>query len=139
MPIPDYETLMLPTLRLFADGAPNVAAIVPKIQQQFSVTDEEATELLPSGRTTVLQSRVHWARTYLSKAGLLESPRRNVHVITELGKQLLASNPDRIDNDTLSRFPAFSDWIERSRASTGEPNPTGGPPDTTPIDDRQTP
>ena len=74
MPIPDYETLMLPVLKLFASGAKNVSECVPAIKQQFAITDEEAEELLPSGHVTVLQSRTHWARTYLAKAGLLESP-----------------------------------------------------------------
>jgi restriction system protein len=29
MPVPDYETLMLPVLRLFGEGVPNVAASAP--------------------------------------------------------------------------------------------------------------
>ena len=66
MAIPDYETLMLPLLKLFGDGALNVAACVPSLQKQFGITDDEAAELLPSGRITVLQSRAHWARTYLA-------------------------------------------------------------------------
>lgn len=143
MPIPDYETLMLPVLRLFAEGAPNVAACIPRLQQQYAISDEEASELLPSGRTTVLQSRAHWARTYLSKAGLLESPKRNLHVITEQGRQLLATNPPRIDNQVLSRIPSFTDWIEASRAGSDEaPNSDGERHNQLhlmPVDDRQTP
>lgn len=120
MPIPDYETLMLPVLRLFADGAPNVAACVPSLKAQFDISDEEAAELLPSGRVTVLQSRAHWARTYLSKAGLLESPKRNQHVITEKGREVLAANPERIDNSFLDRFEGFRDWRVRAAVGSGE-------------------
>ncbi|WP_134682021.1 restriction endonuclease [Paracoccus ravus] len=123
MPIPDYETLMLPVLRLFGEGARNVAECVPCLKAEFEVTDEEAVELLPSGRVTVLQSRAHWARTYLSKAGLLESPRRNQHVLTQKGREVLASAPDRIDNKFLDSFDGFRDW--RVRAS-GEAPPSGG-------------
>jgi restriction system protein len=144
--IPDYETLMLPVLALFARGAPNVAACVPEIKAQFGISDDEAAELLPSGSTTLLQSRVHWARTYLSKAGLLESPKRNLHVITEAGRQVLASSPERIDNAFLSQFAGFTDWIIKSRA----PDRNGGQADEnaqdhltevdlTPIDEKQTP
>ncbi|WP_411837293.1 restriction endonuclease [Paracoccus sp. ME4] len=120
MPIPDYETLMLPVLRLFADGAPNVAACVPSLTAQFDISDEEAVELLPSGRVTVLQSRAHWARTYLSKAGLLESPKRNQHVITEKGRDVLATNPARIDNAFLDGFEGFRDWRVRAAAGPGD-------------------
>lgn len=145
MAIPDYETLMLPVLKLFAEGAPNVAACVPVLQKQFDISDAEAAELIPSGRTTVLQSRAHWARTYLSKAGLLASPRRNQHVITDLGRQVIASNPTKIDNEMLAGFEGFTEWIERSRqGGDAEPAQTGLPTtsivvDHTPIDDRQTP
>ena len=90
MPIPDYETLMLPVLRLFAEGARNIADCLPRLKEQFNISDEEFEELLPSGRVTIIQSRAHWARTYLSKAGLLQSPKRNLHVITEKGLDLIA-------------------------------------------------
>jgi len=136
---------MLPILKLFAEGAPNVAACVPSLQTQFDISDDEAAELIPSGRTTVLQSRAHWARTYLAKAGLLSSPRRNQHVITDLGRQVLASTPSKIDNEMLAGFEGFADWIERSRRGNDvEPALTGIPAtssivDVTPIDERQTP
>jgi restriction system protein len=141
MPVPDYETLMLPVLRLLASGAVNVAECVPALQKQFGISDEEAAELIPSGRTTVLQSRAHWARTYLAKAGLLTSPARNRHEVTALGKEVLASNPTRIDNDTLAKFPGFTAWIEQSRHADGATSPatTSAPTDVTPIDERQTP
>jgi len=123
MTIPDYETLMLPVLKLFAQGARNVAECVPRLKEEFGITDEEVEELLPSGRVTVLQSRAHWARTYLSKAGLLESPRRNQHVITAKGHEVLATGPARIDNAFLDTFEGFRDW--RTRA-TSEPTPSPG-------------
>ncbi|MCV2868822.1 hypothetical protein OEW28_09300 [Defluviimonas sp. WL0002] len=136
MTIPDYETLMLPVLRLFANGAKNVSECLPAIKRQFSVTEAEAEELLPSGRVTVLQSRTHWARTYLSKAGLLESPKRNLHVITALGRQVLAENPETIDNRFLDRFSSFAEW--RS-ASGSNPKDLGEDAEPPRIDDGQTP
>jgi restriction system protein len=142
MPIPDYETLMLPVLRLFATGATNVAECVPTLQKQFDISDEEAAELIPSGRTTVLQSRTHWARTYLAKAGLLASPARNRHEITALGREVLASNPTKVDNDMLAEFPGFMAWIEQSRHSEDTASlrtPSNVQVDVTPIDERQTP
>lgn len=138
MPVPDYETLMLPVLRLFAAGARNVAECVPHIQSEFGISDEEAQELIPSGRITVLQSRAHWARTYLSKAGLLDSPSRNLHVITDKGRALLDQKPARIDNATLAQFEGFAEWVQRSKSGTAQDDPDAqaSPPV---VDDSQTP
>ncbi|GGH64155.1 restriction endonuclease [Frigidibacter albus] len=116
MPVPDYETFMLPVLRLFGEGVKNVAECVPRLKAEFGISDDEAAELLPSGRVTVLQSRAHWARTYLSKAGLLESPKRNQHVITPKGREVLAASPPRIDNAFLDRFEGFREWRVRAAA-----------------------
>ena len=106
---------MLPVLKLFAEGATNVSDCLPTSRDAFAVTDEEAAELIPSGRMTTFASQTHWARTYLSKAGLLSSPKRNQHVITESGRRLLASNPARIDNKMLEKFDGFVDWRTHSR------------------------
>ncbi|MFZ9685688.1 MAG: restriction endonuclease [Gemmobacter sp.] len=129
MPVPDYETLMLPVLRLFGEGVPNVAACLPRLRTEFALTEAEAAEMLPSGRVTILQNRAHWARTYLSKAGLLHSPGRNRHAITEAGRAVLANPPARIDNAFLARFAGFEDWrnapqVVRNREA-GEPADAG--------------
>jgi len=109
---------MLPTLRAFEGGATSVSDILPTLIQQFQITPAEAEEVIPSGRLTTLQSRAHWARTYLSKAGLLTSPKRNQHVITDAGRDLLGSEIDRIDMKTLEQFPAYLAW----RAKEGNPS-----------------
>jgi restriction system protein len=92
MPVPDYKTLMLSVLRRVAGGAQNVRECIAPPQRDFDLSDEDVVERLPSGRMTVLQNRVYWARTYLSNAGLLESPHRSLHVVTRRGHELLAGN-----------------------------------------------
>lgn len=116
MPVPDFQTLMLPTLKSFAGGRTSVSECLSDIVAEFGISEQEAEELIPSGRLTVLASRAHWARTYLSKAGLLRSPKRNQHEITERGRTLLASNPPRIDMKVLAKFTEFSDWRDAGRA-----------------------
>lgn len=110
MPVPNYQTLMLPVLKLLAEGPRSVADCVPSIRTQFSITDEEAAELTPSGRTTYLLDRAHWARTYLSKAGLVISSKRNLHAATPLGLRLLSTNVAKIDIKLLDTFDGFTDW-----------------------------
>jgi restriction system protein len=138
MPVPDYETLMLPLLRLFEAGAQNVGQCAPQIKEQFRISDEEAEELIPSGSTTLLYNRIHWARTYLSKAGLLESPRRNLHVITAMGRALLAQNPSQIDNAELDKIPEFRQWRDKSRTNGTADGGNSGPAGVA-IDANQTP
>jgi len=128
---------MLPVLKLFASGAvSNVGDCIPHLRAEFSISEDEANELIPSGRITVLQSRTHWARTYLSKAGLLTSPKRNLHQITERGRQLLAENPARICSRDLDRYEGFALW--RSPAIRDD-SALDGEELTLNTDDRQTP
>ena len=138
MAIPDYQTLMLPVLKLIAGGRQNISECLPDIRRMYDISEDEAAELVPSGRKTVLANRAHWARSYLSKAGLLSSPKRNVHEATEAGRRLLAQNPERIDNKLLSDFEGFEQWRvggdPREGDVVGEPPLSAPAPDTASID-----
>src|SRR5262249_43965739 len=99
---------MLPLLRYVSDGEHPVHGAITALAEQLNLSPDERQALLPSGRTPVFNSRVHWAGTYLVQAGLLSRPRRGVLQITERGKSVLAENPRAIDNQLLSRFAAFN-------------------------------
>lgn len=107
MAIPDYQTLMLPVLRLAAEGEWRVPMAAEKIADEFALTEQEREELLPSGRQKLLHNRIHWAKFYMTKAGLIETPRRGVFRATDEGKAVLAKSPASIDNETLKAYPAF--------------------------------
>ncbi len=96
MPIPDYQSLMLPLLRLSAI-TPNkeisTREAVEFLANEFKLSEQESMELLPSGRQSIFDNRVGWATTYLKKAGLLEAPRRGYFKITQRGLDVLKSNP----------------------------------------------
>lgn len=80
--------------------------VINQLADTYQLSDDERTETLPSGRQSVLDNRVGWARTYLSKAGLLETTRRAHFVITERGIAALKANVE-INNDYLSQFDEF--------------------------------
>ena len=121
MPIPDYQTAMLPLLRLTADGREHTTADAAEvIAQQFKLTDAERGEMLPSGGALKLFSRVGWARTYMAKAGLLEAVGRGKFKITERGIILLNTNPKRIDVTVLSQYPEFIEFRERSKPNKAD-------------------
>ena len=114
--IPDYQTLMLPLLKLVSDGQEHkYRDIIENLAVKFEVTDEERKELLASGTQAIFDNRVGWAKTYLKKAGLLDSPKRATFVITDLGKQALSAKPDKIDARYLRQFPAFLEFLNASR------------------------
>jgi len=134
MPIPDYQTLMLLVLRLAAEGERRVMEATGLVADEFGLSEEEREELLPSGRQRVLHNRFHWAKFYLSKAGLVEQPRRGVFTASAEGRTLLARNPARIDNQFLLTYPAFKDFYRGG----------GNAPDirdmaSSPTDDARTP
>ena len=108
MAIPDYQTAMLPVLQFLADGKEHhIGEVVEAVAQQFHLSAEEREQLLGSGQQTVIRNRVGWARTYLKKAGLIESSRRAYFHIAERGRSVLAKNPTRIDVKFLEQFPEF--------------------------------
>ena len=108
MAIPDYQDCMLPLLRLASDGNEHrIRDAIQHIADEFELTEEERRELLPSGGTLIIASRVGWARTYLKKAGLLEDPRRGFFRITDRGQDVLSMNVESIGTDYLKQFPEF--------------------------------
>ncbi|MBM4189176.1 MAG: restriction endonuclease [Betaproteobacteria bacterium] len=116
MPIPDYQTLMLPLLRFAADGNDHTTReAVEVLANEFQLTPAERNELLVSGQQAIFNNRVGWANSYLKKAGLLESPRRGALRITARGKQTLGDNPAKIDVKYLERFPEFIEFRDASR------------------------
>lgn len=116
MAIPDYQTLMLPLLKLAADGREHrFRDAVERLSDEFGLSDSERAELLPSGTAPVFDNRVGWARTYLKQAGLLNSSKRGVFQITPAGIALLAEQPQAIDVGLLERYESFRQFRTRRR------------------------
>jgi restriction system protein len=110
--IPDYQTLMLPLLRLVSDNQEyKYRDLIEKLAFEFKLTEAERRELLASGNQPIFDNRVGWAKTYLKKAGLIDSPSRATFIITELGLKVLEKNPERIDAKYLRQFPSFLEFL----------------------------
>jgi len=130
--IPDYQTLMRPVLAVHSDGREHRSdEIREAIIGEFSISDAERRQLLPSGRVPLLNNRVGWAVTYLAQAGALARTRRGYTQITDRGRELLARNPDRITKNDLDQFPEFVAFQSRSagrsrRASPADADTGGG-------------
>lgn len=122
--VPDYQSVMLPLLRLAGDGQEyRFRDAVETLADELSLTADERTELLPSGRQTLFSNRVGWASTYLKQAGVLEAPRRGVLRITQRGRDLLKEQPARINVALLERFPEFVEFRGKRRHTNQSTQP----------------
>ncbi len=113
---------MLPLLKLVSDKQEHkFRDIIEELAKQFKLTDDERKELLPSGQQPTFDNRVGWAKTYLKKAGLLDSPRRATIVITQRGLDVLSQNPPNINVRFLRQFREFVDFQTTKHEATFEP------------------
>lgn len=118
MAIPDFQTLMLPILKVAGDGQEKrIGDVINLLANEFGLTEEERRQLLPSGKGKSFANRANWAKTYLVQAGLLEATKRAHFKITERGRKALAGGLPRIDIDYLSQFSEFIQFRERGRIS----------------------
>src|ERR1700722_3219660 len=97
MAVPDFQTLMLPLLKLASDGEQHtLVETVEQLAQEFQLSDDDRAQLLNSGQLR-LYNRVGWTTTYLKKAGLLQAVGPGRFQLTDRGREVLASKPAVID------------------------------------------
>lgn len=114
MAIPDYQTIMLPLLKIAEDKQEHsIREAIDYIANLFELSEQERKEVLPSGQQYIIDNRVGWARTYLKKAGLVESTKRSYFKITDLGLEILKKNPTEINIKFLEQFPQFIEFRKK--------------------------
>jgi restriction system protein len=107
---------MLPLLRYVSDSQEHkMRDVTDALAVQFGLTEEEKRELLPSGAAPVFYNRTAWAKTYLKKAGLMDSPKQGIVVITKRGLDILKTNPTSLNVKFLKQFPEFIDFQTAKR------------------------
>jgi restriction system protein len=119
MAIPDFQSLMLPVLKASADGEVKIADVVHKLGNSLGLSDEELSELLPSGKQTTFANRVNWAKSYLGKAGLVTLTRRGYFQISDKGKAVLQSPPSAINTKYLESVAGFKMYQPAADALKG--------------------
>jgi len=122
---------MLPALQTLGrrDDEISIAGLEDEIVRRLDISPQERSLMLPSGGQTVFANRLSCARAHLSKAGLIDLPRRGYCRATERGRQLLAEGVSEIDVGLLERYPEFIAWkrLERAPASPAQPAPAESP------------
>ena len=128
MAIPDYQSFMRPILELARDGKEHsIRELMEPLSAKFNLSQEDQKVLLPSGKQTIFENRLAWAKTYLKQAGLLEVVRRGSFRISPRGQEVLLKAPERIDVEYLLQFKEFVDFRQRKRAEESDhPKNLGG-------------
>jgi restriction system protein len=125
---PQFVKYFGPVLRalekLGGSGRPD--EVRSAIAQELRLSEEEQSVPLPSKAQPRFDNQVHWARFYLSKAGLLDSSKRGVWTLTEKAREALPMN----DDDARKVFRAVSATFARSKP------PKIQPLDTEPDEDQ---
>ena len=120
MPVPDFQSLMLPTLAALSGSSDtSVAEVHQHVAAAEGLTPEEVQELLPSGRQPVFTSRVSWAIIHMERSGLVEKVQRGIYRLAADGEQLLAQSPTRIDVQLPSSLPSVCCVEKGAVAETG--------------------
>jgi restriction system protein len=135
MPIPEFNEIKVPALEFLSDGKPhNAKELYSALAGKFQLTEQEKVELLPSGTQPRWHNRVNWACYDLYRAGLLDRLKKGTYTISELGRQVAAQKPQKIDREYLMRYPQFAKWIAEteSNARTAAPNEQAATPAQTP-------
>jgi restriction system protein len=123
--IPDYQTLMRPLLAASADHkSKRLTDLESVVADGFHLTEEERLQLQPSGKQGIFENRLHWAATYLFKAGLLSRPEKGFVQITPIGLQVLKDHPNRVDNGVLMHFESFREFKKPTGVGSSKPDLT---------------
>lgn len=138
MAVPDFQSFFKPLLEIAGDGKEHAIKDARKmIASAMKLTEEDLKEMLPSGTQSKFDNRVAWAKIYLTKAKVLEAPRRAYFIITERGRKLLKEGHERIDLKVLNKFPEFVEF-HTAKGDTPPPGgPTGVSPEETPEETLQ--
>ncbi len=121
MAVPGFQTWFTPFLKALSDGQVHlITDLYQELADQMKLTPEDKKELLPSGKQQTYKNRIGWARTYLSKAGLVEVPNRGECRITSEGLSVLSNSKEDIDVKYLKRYPTFVSFHQVSKTSTQE-------------------
>lgn len=121
MPVPKYNELYMPLLEAIKDGKTHrISDVKKQVAAHMNLTEEDLAERITSGRQTIFDNRIGWAKTYLGKAGLIESSKRAYFNITNEGIRLLESGAQVTNELLLANYPAFAAFKKNTLHSSNE-------------------
>lgn len=88
--------------------------LVEEVSNLLNLSEEDRNETLDNDKRTVIYYRLGWTKTYLAKAGLLETVRRGVFKITPAGEEVLKSGVN-ITNEYLMQYESFVEFVRPNK------------------------
>ena len=110
MPVPKYYEFFPYVLEYLSDDNNHtMKEITEYCAKATKLTENDKRETISSGMP-VYTNRVGWARTYLSKAGLIERVARSTYHITATGKKAVEFGVQKVDLQYLRQFDSFNEF-----------------------------
>ena len=119
MPVPDYQSLMLPALEALSGG---VEVPLSKVRERVAaaegLTAEDMRELFSRSHQTIFTNRVSWAVIYMQRAGAIDAAGTTKGVFvtaasfTRSARDYVERSPKRIvliDGEELARLMVTHD------------------------------
>src|SRR3954467_5798408 len=117
MAVPDFQTIMLPLLRYVGKiGVTPTRDAIEGLGIEMGLSDADKMELLDSGTQTRWANRVSWAASYLFQAKILQRPKKGTIEVTDRGREILKSPPEKITVKWLNQFPEFQEFQAKSKS-----------------------
>ena len=115
--IPDYQSLMLPLLKLVSDKQiHSIKDAIETLAKEFQLSEDDLNEWLPSKSQKTFYNRVYWAKAHLKMAGVIENLGKGQFKITNRGIQILKENPSFINIKFLNeKFEDYRNLISGYR------------------------
>lgn len=129
--LPGSKGLFLPILQAMGPGEDRHASdLITPVQQSLDLSEEQITATRPGHSQPLIFQKLVATISHLVKAGLLQRSRRGYTRITQLGQDLLATNPSEVSYTTLREFAGYKPNKTKSKSPRPAPQRTRtfGPP-----------
>ena len=118
MAVPKFDKFMPEIIRCLGDGSVHaIKELSDYCATALKLSKEDRAETIPSGYSKYV-NRVNWAKTYLSKAGLIESSKRGLFGLTNEGKKALKNGPEHVTLEYLRQFDSFNEFQGRRKETS---------------------
>jgi restriction system protein len=113
--IPNFDQLLRPLLQLAAEGPITRRFATDQMAKQFTLSQDEVAQRIPSGGSTLIANRCGWAMTFLTKGSLIAKVAKGTYEATERGRKYLSSHPTAITHTDLKQIPGWEEAWELGR------------------------
>lgn len=134
--LPSYRDLMLPVLRAVLElgGSGSSREISEAVIESEGFSEDLLAVTYEGREKSILVDRLDWARSYCKLGGVLESPKRGLFLMTDLGREI-AALPDLEAHERLKEIDHAVRRARRKKPKSDAPVPQDDDAESPPEDD----